>query len=513
MTTPSHPPQSPAKPSTASRQFHRELGLFDSAMIVMGVMIGSGIFIVPASMARTIGSIGWLLVAWILAGVLTVAAAVSYGELSSMMPKSGGMYLYLREAYSPLWGFLYGWTFFTVIQTGTIAAVAVAFARFTGILFPSISESNYIIRPLHLSAHYAVSLSTTQLLALAVIVVLTATNMQGVKYGKWVQNLFTVTKIGALLALIVLGFTVGRNHAVISANLSHLWGTVPNASTPLAATSLLGIIVVVCVAQSGSLFAADSWHNVTFASEEVRAPRSTLPKALVLGSALVIGLYLLANLAYLSVLSFPEIQNASRDRVATAMLEKIFPGWGAGIMAVAIMISTFGCINSLVLSGARAYYAMARDKLFFPAASRLNRAGVPGASLVMQAVWASLLLMVNTYSPGLGYGNIYSDLLDYIISAALLFYILTIAGVMVLRRKRPDVERPYRTFGYPAVPILYIVGATAIVVCLFLYRPATTWPGLVIVLTGIPAYWLFNRKLGSRSGIAMESAAEPLVRE
>ncbi|WP_263383093.1 APC family permease [Granulicella arctica] len=488
----------PIVPAAAPRLLKRQLGFFDASMIVVGVMIGSGIFIVPANMARVLGSPGWLLLAWVFAGVLTVSAAISFGELSSMMPGAGGMYLYLSEAYSPLWGFLYGWTFFTVIQTGSIAAVAVAFARFSGVLFPWISEAHYLVHPIGLSAHYAISLSTAQMVALGVILMLTGTNALGLKYGKWVQNLFTVAKIAALAALIIAGFTIGRSAAAVHQNFAHLFAHRSGSNVPEVAGAI-GLLVALCVAQSGSLFSADSWHNVTFAAEEVRDPRKVLPRALILGSVLVIALYLAANIAYLSTLSFAEIQGAAHDRVATAMLEKIFPSVGGRLMALAIMISTFGCINSLILAGARAYYAMARDGLFLPAAAKLNRANVPGASLGMQAVWAGLLVLLTTYSAKAGYGNLYSDLLDYVISAALIFYILTIAAVVVLRWKKPEAERPYRTFGYPVTPIIYVVGASAILVCLFVFRPATTWPGLAIVASGAPVYFLIRRRHTSDS--------------
>jgi basic amino acid/polyamine antiporter, APA family len=471
------------------RQPKRALGLFDSTMVVIGVMIGSGIFIVPADMARLLGGPGWLLAAWVFAGVLTIAAAFSFGELASMMPGGGGMYLYLREAYSPLWGFLYGWTLFTVIQTGTIAAVAVAFARFLGVLAPAISESHYLITPVHFSAHYALTLSTAQLVALLVILVLTATNSFGIEYGKIIQNAFTVAKLGAMAALILLGLTVGWNASAVHANLANFWQR-PDTGTM---SPLLGLVVLFCVAQSGSLFSADSWHDITFASEEVKDPRTTLPRALAIGVVIVMLIYLAANVAYLVVLNFSAIQHAPHDRVATAMLQQIFPAWGGQALAVLIMVSTFGCINSLVLSGPRAYYAMARDKLFVPAAGRLNRARVPGWSLAMQGVWAGVLVLLTTYSPVKGYGNLYSDLLDYIISAALLFYILTIAAVVVLRYKRPDAERLFRTPGYPFVPAIYVVGASVVVVCLFINRPATTWPGLGLVITGLPVYWLIRR--------------------
>jgi basic amino acid/polyamine antiporter, APA family len=478
----------------AKRQPKRALGLFDSTMVVIGVMIGSGIFIVPASMARILGGPGWFLAAWVFAAVLTIAAAFSFGELASMMPGGGGMYLYLREAYSPLWGFLYGWTLFTVIQTGTIAAVAVAFARFLGVLAPAVSESRYLVAPIHLSAHYALTLSTAQLVGLLVIALLTATNALGIEYGKIVQNSFTVAKLGALGALILLGLTVGFNASAVHANLATFWQR-PVAPHPMSSMgAIVSLLMVFCISQSGSLFAADAWHDITFASEEVKEPRSTLPRALAIGVVIVMLIYLAANIAYLAVLNFPTIQHADHDRVATAMLQQIFPAWGGKGLAVLIMVSTFGCINSLVLAGPRAYYAMARDRLFIPAAGRLNSARVPGWSLLMQGIWAGLLVLLTTYSPLTGYGNLYSDLLDYIISAALLFYILTISAVVVLRYKRPDAERLYRTPGYPVVPAIYVLGASTVVLCLFIARPATTWPGLALVISGLPVYWLIRRK-------------------
>jgi APA family basic amino acid/polyamine antiporter len=477
----------------ARREPKRALGLFDSTMVVIGVMIGSGIFIVPADMARILGGPGWLLAAWVFAAVLTIAAAFSFGELASMMPGGGGMYLYLREAYSPLWGFLYGWTLFTVIQTGTIAAVAVAFARYLGVLLPSISESHYLFAPLHLSAHYAITLSTAQLVALVVIALLTATNSLGVEYGKIIQNSFTVAKLGAMAALILVGLTLGWHGSAVHANLANFWQRPPTPHPDTSLVALLSLVVVFCVSQPGPLFSADSWHDITFAAEEVKDPRTTLPRSLALGTVIVMLIYLAANVAYLVVLNFSDIQHANHDRVATAMIEQIFPAWGVQAMAVLIMVSTFGCINSLVLSGPRAYYAMARDRLFFPAAGRLNRARVPGWSLALQGIWAGLLVLLTTYSTSKGYGNLYSDLLDYIISAALLFYILTIAAVVVLRYKRPDAERLYRTPGYPVVPAIYVLGAGVVVLCLFLDRPATTWPGLVLVVCGLPVYFLIRR--------------------
>ncbi len=496
MTTPDSVPTIRTEDAVpAEAGFVRGLGLFDSVMIVMGIMIGSGIFIVSADMAREIGSPGWLLVAWAFAGVLTIAGALSYGELAAMMPRAGGMYVYLREAFSPVWGFLYGWTLFTVIQTGTIAAVAVAFARFSGVLWPHIAEENYIVPPVHLSSGYAVSLSTAQLLAVLVIALLTWTNTRGLEYGKIVQNVFTTAKTGALLGLIVVGLFLGWNALALNENFGNLW--TPRGYDPIASgvvpTTIFGLFVAICVAQTGSLFAADAWHNVTFTAGEVRDPQRNLPLSLAVGTCLVIVLYLLANVAYLVTLPLEAIQHAPSDRVATAMLQAIFPGLGRAIMAVAIMISTFGCINSLVLAGARAYYAMGRDGLFFKSASYLNKARVPGWSLMLQGLWAAALVLPRTYDPATRqYGNVYSNLLDYVISAALIFYILTIAGLFRLRVRKPHAIRPYRAFGYPIVPALYILGAGAVLIVLFAYRPSTTWPGLLIVLFGLPIYWVLK---------------------
>ncbi len=480
-----------------SSGFIRELGMFDSVMIVIGTMIGSGIFIVSADMSRVLGSSGWLLVAWAVTGLLTIAAAISYGELASMMPEAGGMYVYLREAFSPLWGFLYGWTLFTVIQTGTIAAVAVAFARFSGLLVPVISEQSYLVPPIHVSSGYAISLSTAQLLAIAVIVLLTWTNSLGIRYGKIVQNLFTVAKAGALAGLILAGVFAGRNSAAVERNFAHFWdqSNLTPISAGLTAASAFGLFIAICVSQSGSLFSADSWHDITFAAGEVKDPRRTLPKSLIIGTVVVIVLYLLANVSYLLTLPLPAIQHASSDRVATAMLDVIAPGWGSSIMAIAIMISTFGCANSLVLAGPRVYYAMANNGLFLRSAATLNKAKVPGRSLLVQGIWASALVLPRTFNAQTGqYGNLYSNLLDYVISSALIFYILTIASVIRLRRTRPDAERPYRTLGYPVVPIVYILGAAAILLALFIYRPSSTWPGLLIVICGLPVYLLMRSR-------------------
>jgi APA family basic amino acid/polyamine antiporter len=476
-------------------EFHRGLGLYDSTMVVVGSMIGSGIFIVSADMSRNIGSPGWLLGAWILTGVLTVVGALSYGELAAMMPRAGGQYVYLREAFSPLWGFLYGWTLFLVIQTGTIAAVSVGFARYFGALVPWIADDNYLIPPVHISTGYALSLSTTQLVGLLLIALLTWTNTRGLEYGKIIQNVFTTAKTGALAGLIVVGVLLGWNATAVADNFGNLWTTrgavdiVPGVN----AITVFGLFVAVCVSQTGSLFSADAWNNITFTAGEVKDPRRNIPLSLAFGTFVVIALYLLANVAYLVTLPFDQVQHAPGDRVATATVNAIFPGLGGTIMALGIMVSTFGCANGLILAGARASYAMARDGLFFKASGRLNAAKVPAWGLILQGLWAMFLVLPRTYDPATHtYGNLYNNLLEYIISAALIFYILTIAGLFRLRQTRPDVDRPYRAFGYPIVPALYIVGAAAILIVLFVYRTATTWPGLIIVLLGVPVYFAWK---------------------
>jgi APA family basic amino acid/polyamine antiporter len=482
----------------SGEEFERGLGLFDSTMLVMGAMIGSGIFIVPADMARRLGSPGWLLAAWVLTGLLTVAGALSYGELAAMFPRAGGQYVYLREAFSPIYGFGYGWTFFLVIQSGSIAAVAVAFARFLGVLWPAISEDHYFIFPLHLTSGYAVSLSSAQAIAVLVIALLSWTNTRGLRYGKLVQNIFTTAKTGALAALIAAGLALGWSATAVTANFGQLWN--PRGYEAIAAgfdaSTWFGLFVALCVVQTGSLFSADSWNNITLAAGEVKQPRRNVPLSLALGATAVIMLYLLANVAYLVTLPLEAIQHAPADRVATAALEAILPGSGTALMALAIMVSTFGCINGLILAGARAYYAMARDGLFFRRAGELNRARVPGAALVMQGVWAAALVLPRVFDARTGrYGNLYSNLLDYVISAALVFYVLTILGIFRLRRTRPAVDRPYRAAGYPVVPALYVIGAATVLAVLLVYRPATTWPGFVIVLLGVPVYWWFRKGL------------------
>jgi len=493
--------------SKESTGFVRELGLLDSTMIVAGSMIGSGIFIVPADIARQVGSAGWLLMVWVVTGLLTVAAALSYGELAAMMPKAGGQYVYLREAYSPLWGFLYGWTLFLVIQTGTIAAVAVGFARFLGVLVPAISPTSWIVPPIDLSDSYAISLSVQQFVGVLLIVFLTWLNTRGIHLGKIIQNTFTSAKTLSLLALIVLGIFVGRNAGAISANFSDMWTPrdaatiVPDLgiATPVtAAMGAFGLLIAFCVAQVGSLFSSDAWNNITFTAGEVKDPKRNIPLSLAAGTTLVIGLYILANVAYLCTLPLHAIQTAPDDRVATAALQVIFGPAGASIMAIAIIISTFGCNNGLILAGARVYYAMAQDKLFFRRTGTLNTRHVPSSGLILQCLWASFLVLPRTRTVdaagAVTYGNLYGTLLDYVVFAVLIFYVLTIAGIFVLRRKQPDAERPYRAFGYPLVPVLYIVTASVIALVLLVYKTKTSLPGLLIVLTGIPVYFAWRRK-------------------
>ena len=480
--------------------FKREMSLFDAMMIVMGAMIGSGIFIVSADIARTVGSPGLLLLVWLITGVVTVIGALSYGELAGMMPHAGGLYVYLREAYGPLIGFLYGWTTFLVIQTGTIAAVGVAFAKFTGLIIPWFSEKHVLTQVLGLK------ITAAQVLAIASIIVLTYLNMRGVRTGKTIQGVFTVTKTVALSGLILLGFIVGANAVAVKANLAAFWKaswTHMAAGQVVSVEPLTGFMILAAIgaAMVGSLFASDEWYTVTYIAGEVKNPRKNIPRSLVLGAGIVILLYFLANVAYVVVLPVHGspgaadvigrgIQFAQSDRVGTAAAEMIFGPAAAIIMAVLIMISTFGCNNGLILSGARVYYAMAKDGLFFKSTGTLNRRSVPGTALVVQCVWASLLCLSGTYS----------DLLDYVVFAVLIFFVLVVSGIFILRKKHPDWERPYKAWGYPVVPALYILVAAAIAVDLLIFKTKYTVPGLLIVLLGIPVYLLRKRLAGTRTG-------------
>jgi APA family basic amino acid/polyamine antiporter len=494
-------------------EFVRAIGLFDGTMIVAGSMIGSGIFIVAADIARQTGSAGGLLLTWILTGCLTIAAALSYGELAAMFPHAGGQYVYLREAYSPLWGFLYGWTLFLVIQTGTIAAVAIGFSRYLGVLFPSISPKTWVIPPINFSSKFAVSLSIQQLVAVLMIIFLTYLNTRGVKLGKWIQNIFTSAKMLSLLGLILICVFVARNASAIADNFSHLWairggqtiepgvgflrGLLP---TVTAGSGWYGLLIALAVAQVGSLFSADAWNNIGFTAAEVKNPKRDVALSMAFGTVIVITLYCLANLAYLCALPLAQIQNAPDDRVATAALSAVFGAKGAWMMAIAIIISTFGCNNGLILAGSRVAYAMAKDGLFFRATGKLNKHGVPGVALVYQGIWIVVLILLRTRKPDGTYGNLYSNLLDYVVFAALLFYVLTIAGIIVLRVRRPDAERPYKAFGYPLVPVLYIVAASGIMGVLLLYETQTAGMGMVIVLLGLPVYWVWARLKRTRQG-------------
>jgi basic amino acid/polyamine antiporter, APA family len=497
-------PQSPARNEPG---FVRAIGLFDGTMIVAGSMIGSGIFIVAADITRQTGSAGGLLLTWILTGLLTITAALSYGELAALFPHAGGQYVYLREAFSPLWGFLYGWTLFLVIQTGTIAAVAVGFARYLGVLFPSISPNAWIIPPINFSSRFAMSLSVQQLVGVLMILFLTFLNTRGVRLGKWIQNVFTSAKVLSLLGLILLCLFVGRNASAIADNFTHMWavrGANPIAPgvgflrgilpTVTAASGWFGLILALGVSQVGSLFSADAWNNIGFTAAEVKNPKRDVALSMAFGTIIVISLYCLANLAYLCALPLSQIQNAPDDRVATAALSAIFGAKGAMVMAVAIIISTFGCNNGLILAGSRVAYAMAKDGLFFKATGKLNSRGVPGIALAYQGVWIVVLILLRTRKPDGTYGNLYSNLLDYVVFAALLFYALTIVGIFVLRRRRPNAERAYKAFGYPLVPLLYIVAATGIMVVLLLYETQTAGMGMLIVLLGLPVYWLWHRR-------------------
>ena len=493
----------------------QSLGLFSSTAIVVGSMIGSGIFIVDADIARGTDSPALFLGAWMVTAVLTMIGALSYGELAAMMPKAGGQYVYLRESLGPLWGFLYGWTLFLVIQTGTIAAVCVAFGKFLGVFFPGVSTTHWLwhiakVPPIALGpmvlGNMDIGVNTANLAGIVVVVLLAIVNLFGVRLGAVIQNIFTSAKALSLAGLILLAFTVGRNATAVAANfgagLSQFWrnagwGTLHpvqvGAGGPIVAVNLL---VILAVAQVGSLFSADAWNNITFTAGEVKNPRRNIPLSLILGVGFVLTVYLLASVAYMMVLPLhgdPNgatvlargVQYASEDRVGTAALEQIFHSGGAYLMAAAILISTFGCANGMTLAGARVYYAMSKDGLFFKAVGKLHpRFKTPVAGLLVQACWTVVLCVSGSYG----------QLLDYIIFAVLVFYILTIAGLFVLRVKQPHAARPYKALGYPVLPALYIVMASAICVVLLRYKPQYTWPGLVLVLLGIPVYLFWSRR-------------------
>lgn len=461
--------------------FHKHLSTFDATMIVAGSMIGSGIFIVSADIARVVQNPALLLAVWIITGALTLIAALTYGELAGMMPEAGGQYVYLREAFGPLAGFLYGWTLFTVIQTGTIAAVAMAFAKFTALFIPWFAEENIL---LDIGIQ---QISAAHLLAISSVVLLTIINSRGVALGRIVQNVFTSTKVIAVVGLGLIGVFMGLGSETFTANFA-----LP--SIPVGNDGFIALASLVAVAMVGSIFSSDAWNNITFVAAEVKDPKKSIPRALVFGVVIVTALYLLVNLAYVSLLPLGGIAEgatavergmsyALQDRVGTAAAEVMFGYQGGAIMALLIIVSTFGCNNGLILSGARAYWAMASDKLFFKGALQLNEQHVPAKGLYIQAVWISVLCMSGAYG----------DLLDYVVFAVLLFYILTIVGVFVLRAKRPDAPRPYKAFGYPFLPIIYIVLAAFICAVLLIEKPNYTWPGLIIVACGVPVYYLWRR--------------------
>lgn len=487
---------------TTAPKLVRGLTLVDGTMIVIGSMIGSGIFITSAESSRLIGSPGWLLVAWALAGVMTITGALCCAELAAMMPRAGGPYVFLRQAYSPGTGFLFGWSLFLVIQTGTIAAVAVAFANFMGVLIKGIDSNNYLIAPVRLGS-YAISLSTAQLVAIAMIAILTITNMRGLKTGKFIQNTFTFTKTAALFGLIVVGLVFGWSHS--SAAYTSAWwnswanGWNPQAVQPgLAFAGGLALVLMLGRAMTGPLFAQSAWNNVTFTGGEIQNPGRNLPLSLLIGCGVVVGLYLLANVAYIVTLPLVTLQTAPQGRVAASVMQIIFGPKGAVIMAVAIMISTFGCNNGLILAGARVYYAMARDGLFFKRVANINKQHVPAIALIAQGVWACLLTLprIVATDPRTGavtYTNVYTQLLEYIIPADLIFYALMVGAVFLMRRKAPNLERPYRTFGYPLVPIIYILLAALLILDLSYLAWRTSGIGCLIVITGIPAYLIWRR--------------------
>jgi APA family basic amino acid/polyamine antiporter len=455
---------------TGATQLVRGLSLFDATAIIVGSMIGSGIFIVSADMARDLRSPGLLLAAWAITAVMTVLGALSYGELAAAMPNAGGQYVFLREAFGPLFGFLYGWTLFLVIQTGTIAAVAVAFAKFLGLFVPWVTAERVLLPLL-----FGYNLSSQQFVAIAVVAVLTWVNCRGLREGATVQNIFTVAKTGGLLILVVVGLLVPANREAVSANFSD----------PFPGTFNVAMLSILAATLVGSLFSADAWNNVTFTGSEVVNPRRNLPLSLFLGTLTVSVLYIATNVVYLRMLPLETIASAPEDRVGTLAAEAVMGGWGLTFINLAILVSTFGCTNGLILAGARVYYAMARDGLFFRKAGEVSASSrTPVFSLIIQAVWASLLALSGTYS----------DLLNYVIFAALLFYVLTVAGLFVLRKKRPDLERPYKTFGYPFLPAVYIVLAALVMLDLLWVEPTFTWPGLIIVLTGVPVYFLWHSR-------------------
>jgi APA family basic amino acid/polyamine antiporter len=500
-------------PSAVQKGLVRELGTIDATMIVMGAMIGSGIFITSAESARLVGTPGLLLGVWAVSGLMTILGALCAAEIAAMMPRAGGQYVFLREAYSPLFGFLFGWAMFLVVQTGTIAAVAVAFAKFLGVFFPRITADLYVVEPIHLG-NFAVSLSRQQFVAVVLIAFLTAVNMLGLKLGKWIQNTFTFTKTAALLALVVVGLLLGANRQS-AAWTSSWWDPAANgwdSKTALPGMPLEGptaLLLLFGLAMIGPLFSQSAWNNVTFTGAETRDPGRTFPRAMIQGCAMVVLLYFLANVAYVVTLPLSGIQGANFDRVGTATLEAIMGPRGEAVMAGAILISTFGCVNGLILAGARVYYAMARDGLFFRGVGTTNRFHVPAVALLAQGLWAALLALPVTVSDQAAagliqykdhyYGNLYNELLDYVVPVDVCFYALFVGGVIALRRKLPDLPRPYRAIGYP-IPVLIYLGLALLLVLDFVYlKPLRAGMGYLIVLAGIPVYRIWSRGSAARA--------------
>ncbi len=469
-------------------KFQRKITLVDATAIVVGSMIGSGIFIVSSDIARTVGSPGWLLVVWLISAFLTVVAAVSYGELASMIPNAGGQYVYLRKIYNPLIGFLFGWAFLLVVQGGSIAAVGMAFAKFLGVIIPGITDGNVLVEL------GFIRISTVHVTAILSIIFLTWINTRGIVTGKSVQNLFTIIKVGILIVFILIGVLFARNTEAILTNLNNFWEAshyVNGISTPVHGWSLA---VCVTMAMVGALFSLDAWNNVTFAAGEVRHPKRTIPLSLFYGTLIVGILYFFTNIVYLMALpidGLPEgtsvlergIRFAVDDRIGTASMEGILGSYAAVVMAMLVVISTFGCNNGMILSGARVYYAMAKDQVFFKSAGELNKHGVPARGLIFQCIWATILCLSGTYS----------DLLDYVVATVILFYALTIAGVFIMRIREKGTIRKFRAFGYPVLPALYIAAVVFISVILLIYKSKYTWPGIVIIITGIPIYYIWKR--------------------
>jgi basic amino acid/polyamine antiporter, APA family len=485
-----------------SQSFKPTLGLMDATMIVAGSMIGSGIFIVSADIVRNVGSAGWLILVWLITGFMTLTAAVSYGELSGMFPKAGGQYVYLKESYNPLVSFLYGWSLFSVIQTGTIAAVGVAFSKYAAYLVPALSEDHHMFR-LQTGTNACgnptyFTISAAQIASIVLIGFLTYTNTRGVKGGKWIQNIFTSTKLLALFGLIVAGFIVFKPE-IWQTNWSEAWVATKSSLKDMCNPSLgfnvnsiggAALFGGIAAAMVGSVFSSDAWNNVTFIAGEIKNPQKNIGLSLFLGTLIVTVIYVLANLMYVAVLPLNEIAHAEKDRIAVAASQVIFGKSGTKIIALLIMISTFGCNNGLILAGARVYYTMAKDKLFFRKAGTLNKNSVPQWALWAQFVVASVLCLSGKYG----------DLLDMISFVVVIFYVLTILGIFILRKKRPDLPRPYKAFGFPVLPILYMLMGTSFCVLLIIYKPEFTWPGLIIALLGIPLYYI--ARVGNRNNQA-----------